>query len=61
MIKQALVNHNAFSERETSPIINDLKLTHGEEQKLFCLVYLYTFFYICVKCYALHEVYGHLQ
>lgn len=50
MIKQALVNQNAFSERETSPIINDLKLTHGEEQKLFCLVYLYTFFFLKYLC-----------
>ncbi|XP_070704106.1 cytochrome P450 2K1-like [Pempheris klunzingeri] len=28
-IKRALVNHNAFSEKDISPIINDLKLTHG--------------------------------
>nr|XP_046270083.1 cytochrome P450 2K1-like [Scatophagus argus] len=29
MIKQALVSHNAFSDKEILPIIKDLKLTHG--------------------------------
>nr|QQL94715.1 cytochrome P450 2k1c [Lateolabrax maculatus] len=29
-IKQAMINQNAFSEREIFPIIKDLKLTHGK-------------------------------
>ncbi|XP_068192578.1 cytochrome P450 2K1-like [Antennarius striatus] len=28
-IRKALVNHSAFSERNVSPIVNDLNLTHG--------------------------------
>lgn len=39
MIKQALVNHNAFSEKEVFAIINDLKLTHGEKQTFVLFVY----------------------
>lgn len=35
-IKQALINHDAFQGKEPLPIINDLKLTHGEKQQKLC-------------------------
>ncbi len=44
-IKHALTKCDAFSEKENLPIINDLNLTHGEEQKLFSVVYLYIFLF----------------
>lgn len=31
-IKQALVNNDAFEDKENPPIITDLELSHGEEQ-----------------------------
>lgn len=49
-IKQALVKHDAFSEKENIPIINDLNLTHGEEQKLISVVYLYIFLFQYFCC-----------
>lgn len=58
-IKQALVNNDAFEDKENPPIITDLGLSHGEEQCmcLNCFVskepfYICTLF-SCFCCFAL--------
>lgn len=45
-IKQALLNVDAFSDKEVLPIISDLKLTHGEWKKCVSVSVYWGFFLI---------------